>query len=236
MRIYKKMHHRETGNQIRYDIQELRRDPQRITRWIKQRETPTEWQKHDNVTTMWGKIKKNIHQGLIQCYPSIKQGKKLLPTWAQKAQQWSTPEEWDTFQTHLTERRKLQGEITKLDHLSKKQLKNITLNQIMNAWKQAAQYTKKRKQEITYDKSQHPPEKRHRPRAIIREYHDTVKINGETDTNFQQHPIKITSIAHTKTLRTHYRDTLRRRGKNLRSKFQTHGKFAPYKINGTTKN
>ena len=76
MRKYKRIQHRETGNQIKYDIQELRQDPQKIARWIKQRESPPEWQTQDNANTMWAKLKKTIHQGLIQCYPCDKKMKK----------------------------------------------------------------------------------------------------------------------------------------------------------------
>ena len=54
--------------------------------------------------------------------PMRQKNEKTTPEWAKKAKQWSTPQEWEEFQKHQTDREKLQGEITKQDHLSEKQL------------------------------------------------------------------------------------------------------------------
>jgi len=96
-------------------------------------------QRNNNVE----KLKTIIRQGLTRRYPINKQDENILPHWAQKAQQWCTPKEWEAFQKHLKGRQKLQKTITELDRQEKKQLKNITMRQIMNAWQQAAKYAKK---------------------------------------------------------------------------------------------
>ena len=67
---------KETGKQIKYDIQELRRDPQKIARWAKQREELPEFQPQETATQMWKKLKQYIQQGITQSYPLKKEEEK----------------------------------------------------------------------------------------------------------------------------------------------------------------
>ena len=58
MKQYKKGNPEETGKHILYDIQDLRRDPRKITRWIEQREEPPGDNKNGPTGTteqIWGK-------------------------------------------------------------------------------------------------------------------------------------------------------------------------------------
>ena len=116
MRKYKTKIPQETGTTIKYDIQELRKDPQKITRWINQRKEPLQIQPQETATQAWGKLSKYVQNALKENYPLQRTSRKLQePEWANQAKQWSTPEEWGTFQEHNTTRNQMQINIGKLD-------------------------------------------------------------------------------------------------------------------------
>jgi len=59
----------ETGINIKYDIKELRNDPQKITRWIEQR-TPSEEQNTEQTAEQeWQKLKEQITTAITENYP-----------------------------------------------------------------------------------------------------------------------------------------------------------------------
>merc|ERR1712112_745813 len=95
-----------------------------------------------------GKIKKPIQQALETIYPMKnhkKEDKNQTPTWAKKAKQWSTKEEWERTQQHLEERNQIQKQLTKMDQTIQRQQQKITLIKMISAWKQAAAYLIKNK-------------------------------------------------------------------------------------------
>jgi len=129
--------------QIKYDLNELREDPQKTERWLTQREEPPEFHNNTTAEEDWGKIKKPIQQALETLYPMKnhkKEEKNQTPIWAKKAKQWSTKEEWGRMQQHLEERNQLQKQLTKIDQTIRRQQQKITLIKMISAWKQATTY------------------------------------------------------------------------------------------------
>jgi len=111
----------ETGQNIKYGIDEMRKDPQKIHRWLTQREETPEIAPTDNAAQSWEKPKAKIQQALIQTYPIRRKKKEQQePEWAKQAKQWSTEEEWGKFQNRLKQRNQLQEKITQLDNKGKK--------------------------------------------------------------------------------------------------------------------
>ena len=53
---YKKKKRTEKGSQITYDIQAMREDPRKLSRWLQQGEVPT-YSDTENATQMWGNVK-----------------------------------------------------------------------------------------------------------------------------------------------------------------------------------
>ena len=98
---------RETGKRIKYDIQELRQEPQKIARWFARRETPPEPNNQETTQQIWEKVRKTLPRTSTKLSHK-KHPQNQLPPWAQKAQQWSTPGEWEEFQQQIERRQKLQ--------------------------------------------------------------------------------------------------------------------------------
>merc|ERR1712112_253838 len=113
----------------------------------------------DNANTIWGKLKNQITQAITTAYPQQKKKpKNEPPEWTQQAKQWSKEDEWETVQKHLTQRNKLQGKIEQIDQKTKQTEKHLTLLRTINAWKQATEYTKKRRRKIIYAQTPEPQE------------------------------------------------------------------------------
>jgi len=164
MKHYKEHKPPDTGKHIQYDLTKLRADPQKIDRWMTQRNELPEHINHKTTAEEdWEKIKTPIQQAIQTVYPKKHPSQdKQSPEWAEKAKQWSTPQEWDTMQELIKERENKQKRIQGLDHKIKHQLKQIKLTQIINAWQQATKYLQKNKQNIQYaiNPETEPPEKK----------------------------------------------------------------------------
>merc|ERR1712112_587443 len=91
MKNYEKDQSPETGLQIKYDLAELRDDPQKTERWLTQRNEPPEFNNNTTAEEDWGKIKKPIQQALETIYP-MKNHKKEDKTKHQCGQKGKTME------------------------------------------------------------------------------------------------------------------------------------------------
>jgi len=93
MKHSKKNQPPETGMQIKYDLTELREDPQKTERWLTQREEPPEFHNNTTAAEDWGKIKKPIQQALETIYPkkNHKKGEKTKHQNGQKGQNNGAP-------------------------------------------------------------------------------------------------------------------------------------------------
>merc|ERR1712112_602583 len=127
MKHYKEYKPPDTGKHIQYDLTKLRADPQKIDRWMTQRNELPEHINHKTTAEEdWEKIKTPIQQAIQTVYPKKHPSQdKQSPEWAEKAKQWSTPQEWDTMQELIKERENKQKRIQGLDHKIKHQLKQI---------------------------------------------------------------------------------------------------------------
>ena len=73
VRNYHKKPPPETGTNIKYDLEAIRKEPAKLAKWYQEQE------QKQNETENWGTNQKLIQQGLQQCYPQTPQTQKKQP-------------------------------------------------------------------------------------------------------------------------------------------------------------
>merc|ERR1712226_632276 len=101
--------------------QSMRENPEKMLTWIQKQEKESGTEEDistKSATEIWEELKAQIQEGLKQNFPP-RQTKQDTPDWAKEAKKWSTAQEWEELQEHITTRKKLQSTITRLDRRTK---------------------------------------------------------------------------------------------------------------------
>ena len=152
---YKKPIPTETGKNLKYDIKELRENPEKLTKAYQEHEKQNS--SHNQQEHDWAEWE--IYQGklgklLEETYPLKKKDTEIVePTWKTLMEKWGTDIEKEEINYAYKKRNALQKEIDKGERDLLKQQKSKRQREALVAWKEAADYIRNNKEEIRYSKA-----------------------------------------------------------------------------------